>query len=899
MHEDGETSGDVRGAAETATGSSFSGRSPSAEVIGPYTLLELIGIGGMGQVWLAEQKEPVRRRVAVKLTRSVTDTADVVARFESERQALALMDHPNIAKVFDGGSTPDGRPYFVMEYVAGSPITAYCDKHRLTTRQRMELFIQVCEGVQHAHQKAIIHRDLKPSNILVSEVNGKPMPRIIDFGVAKATSQRLTDQTIYTRVGTVIGTLEYMSPEQADSAGQDIDTRTDVYSLGVILYELLVGALPLDFKKLPFDQALKLLREEEPPKPSTMLRTRSDTSTKTAENRGADPPALTRQLQGDPDSIVLKAVEKDRSRRYSAPLELSADLQRYLRNEPVMARPASTTYRVKKYAQRHKGLVAGAAAVFIVLLAGIIASTWEARRALTAAAVAQATSDFLENDLLAQADNTRQSGPDTKPDPALRVRTVLDRAAAKIEGKFNQQPEVEASIRTTIGRAYESLGVYPEARRQLERALELRRRVLGNENPQTLVTARYLGVVALDQDKYAEAEALDSQVVEIARRVLGPEHPDTLRAMKDLTASYIRQRKFAEAEALNSQVVEIARRVLGPEHPDTLRAIGDLAVVYYYQGKYAQAEALYIQVVEVERRVLGPEHPHTLRAMNNLGTVYLVQDKKAQAEDIFNQALEIRRRVLGPEHPDTLYSMVCLADVYLGQGKYAQAEPIYIQVVEIERRVLGPEHPDTLSAMHGLATVYDNQGKYAQAEPLFRQVVGSERRVLGPEHPNTLTAINNLGEVSQHLGKYDAAETYVAQALAGRRHTLGADNPDTAVSAADLALAYLSQGKFAEGEPLAREAVETNRKIQPDDWQRYYDESLLGACLAGQKKYAEAEPLLISGYQGMVARKDRILAASDRDELDSTGERIVRLYQASGKPEKAKEWREKLKAAPH
>jgi len=899
MREDGETSGDVQGAAEAATRTSFPGRSASAEVIGPYTLLELIGVGGMGQVWLAEQKEPVRRRVAVKLTRSSTDTADVVARFESERQALALMDHPNIAKVFDAGSTPDGRPYFVMEYVAGLPITAYCDKHQLTTRQRMELFIHVCEGVQHAHQKAIIHRDLKPSNILVGEVNGKPMPRIIDFGVAKATAQRLTDQTIYTRVGTVIGTLEYMSPEQADSAGQDIDTRTDVYSLGVILYELLVGALPLDFNKLPFDQALKLLREEEPPKPSTLLRTRSDTSTKTAENRGADLPTLTRQLQGDPDSIVLKAVEKDRSRRYSTPLELSADLQRYLRNEPVMARPATTAYRVKKYTQRHKGLVAGAAAVFIVLLAGVIVSTWEARRARTAAVLAQATSDFLENDLLAQADNTRQSGPDTKPDPDLRVRTVLDRAAAKIEGKFNQQPEVEASIRTTIGRAYESLGVYPEARKQLERALELRRRVLGNENPQTLVTAYYLARVANDEGKYAEAETLQSQTLEIARRVLGPEHPDTLLVMKGLAVSYIFETKLAQAEPLNIQVVEIERRVLGPEHPETLRAMNNLGTVYYFQGKYAQAEALFSQVLEIERRVLGPEHPDTLRAMHNLSTAYGAQNKRAQADVLSKQTVEGRRRVLGPEHPDTLESMVRLGDIYLDEGKYAQAEALFSQLLEIQRRVLGPEHSATLLSMNGLGAAYDNQGKYAQAEPLFRQTAEIMRRVLGPEHSYTLTAINNLGEVSQHLGKYDEAETYTAQALAGLRRTLGPENPYTAVSEGDLALAYLSQGKFAQGEPLAREALETNRKIQPDEWQRYYDESLLGACLVGQKKYAEAEPLLISGYQGMEARRDRILDLPDRHQLDSFGGWIVRLYQVWDKPEKATEWREKLRAAPH
>ncbi|MGA7524466.1 MAG: serine/threonine-protein kinase [Acidobacteriaceae bacterium] len=336
--------------------------------IDSYYLLELIGEGGMGEVWLAEQKEPVRRRVAIKLIKAGMDTREVVARFESERQALALMDHPAIAKVFDAGSTAEGRPYFVMEYVAGTPITTYCDRHKLTTRQRMDLFIQVCEGVQHAHQKAIIHRDLKPSNILVTEADGKPTPRIIDFGLAKATSQRLTDASIYTRLGAVLGTLDYMSPEQADSGGEDIDTRTDVYSLGVVLYQLLAGALPLDLKKLAQEEMLRRLREQDVPRPSSRILAQGD-SVMTAQNRGTDPPSLMRQLHGDPDAVVLKALEKDRKRRYGSPSELAADLGRYLRNEPVSAHVPSAGYRARKYIRRHRLGVATAASAVLLLAA--------------------------------------------------------------------------------------------------------------------------------------------------------------------------------------------------------------------------------------------------------------------------------------------------------------------------------------------------------------------------------------------------------------------------------------------------------------------------------------------------------------------------------------------------
>ncbi len=348
--------------------------------IGRYDLLQKIGEGGMGEVWLAEQTEPVRRRVALKLVKSGMSTREVIARFESERQVLALMDHPAIARVFDAGSTPQGAPYFVMEYVAGVPITAYCDKHRLSTRQRLELFMRVCDGVQHAHQKAVIHRDLKPSNVLVTEVDGRPAPKIIDFGVAKALTQKVTADTFFTRLGTLIGTPEYMSPEQANSSGEDIDTRTDVYSLGVILYELLAGTPPLDLRKVALDEFLRRLRDEDPPKPSTRIRSRDQAvSAELARRRQTEPPALAKQLRCDLDAITLKALEKDRSRRYASPSDLAADIGRYLNHEAVLAVHASTVYRVRKYVRRHRLAVASIAAVTLAVTGGAVAALREAQ----------------------------------------------------------------------------------------------------------------------------------------------------------------------------------------------------------------------------------------------------------------------------------------------------------------------------------------------------------------------------------------------------------------------------------------------------------------------------------------------------------------------------------------
>lgn len=904
--------------------------------IGSYRLVEKIGEGGMGEVWIAEQRQPVRRRVALKLIKTGMNTHEVVARFESERQALALMDHPAIAKVFEAGSSENGHPFFVMEYVPGVAITKYCDEHKLTTRRRLELFIQVCEGVQHAHQKAIIHRDLKPANILVSEVDGKPVPRIIDFGIAKATSQPLTEESTFTRTGVIIGTPDYMSPEQAQSGGTDIDTRSDVYSLGIVLYELLVGALPLDFRKLALDEFLHRLREEDSPRPSSGLKTLGEESTRAAQNRGTDPVTLARLLRGDLDAISLKALEKNRTRRYATPLELAADIGRYLNDEAVLAVPPSASYRAGKFALRYRGVLT---AVVVVVLVLILATGFSIRQSLRAnreAAVAQAVNDFLRNDLLAQASTVIQSGSSPKPDLDLKVRTALDRAAARIAGKFNGQPEVEAAIRDTIGQAYVDLGLYPEAEKQLEREMDLQRRVLGAENPKTLKTNSHLGVVAESQGKYRRAEAIFSQTLESQRRLLGVEHQDTLFSMNELAVVYHYEGKYAQAEALHIQILAIRRRERGNENQETLSSMNNLAGVYVSEGKYPQAEALFKQTLEIQSRVLGAEHPNTLHTINNLAWAYEAEGKYSQAEALFSRSLTIERRVLGTEHPSTLGCINNLATVYGYEGKYPQAEVLFSQTLEVKRRVLGTEHPSVLSSMNNLATIYRYEGKYPQAETLFSQTLVTRRHVLGAEHRGTLASMRELAAVyiaqgrnaqaktllnetleigrrvegperpdnlqtlsyfaSLYLrqGKYLLAESYSAQTLAGRRHAFGSEHPDTMDSAADLALAYQAQGKFAESEPLARESFDFDQKKRPDDWQRFRDESLLGANLAGQKKYVEAEPLLLEGYRGMVARKERI-GVPDWYYLDRAREWVGQLYKAWGKPTKAAEFRKQVR----
>jgi len=697
-----------------------------------------------------------------------------------------------------------------------------------------------------------------------------------------------------------LGTPEYMSPEQALSSGEDIDTRSDVYSLGIIFYELLAGIPPIELRKIAFDEFLRRLREEEPSKPSTKVRTQDPASSaEVARKRQTEPPTLVRQMRGDLDSIALKALEKDRARRYGSPSDFAADIGRYLRNEAVLAVPPSLAYRARKFARRYRGALATACAFALVLLVAAGVSIWQSIRATkqrdradAEAAVAQAVNDFLQNDLLAQAGASRQASPSTKPDPDLKVRTALDRAAVRIAGKFDREPEVEAAIRDTIGQTYIDLGLYQEARQQLDQALQLRRRVLGPENPKTLKTLNGLGKTVYFLGKYPEAEALFSQALEIQRRVLGPQHPDTLSSMGYLANDYYEQGNYAQAEALERQTLEIRRRVLGPEHRDTLASMQSLALVYYLEGRYAEAEALFSQTLEMQRRVLGPEHPHTLVSMGNLAMDYSAQGKYTQAGALFSQTLEVRRRILGPEHSSTLSTMHNLANNYLMEGNYAQAEALFAQTLGIQRRVLGPEHASTLMSIECLASTYGLRGRYAQAEALYAQTLEIQRRVLGPEHPDTLLTLSDFADTYQRQGKYVLAEAHAAEALAGRRHALGSEHVDTMASAADVALAYLSQGKFTESEPLAREAVSFYRKKQPEDWERFRAESLLGASLAGEKKYDEAEPLLLEAYQGMLARRDHI-AVPAQYHLELAHRWLVQFYQAWGKQAKAAEWRKK------
>jgi non-specific serine/threonine protein kinase/serine/threonine-protein kinase len=714
----------------SSTGADASAISPHGLTIGPYRLVRQIGEGGMGEVWLAEQVKPVRRDVALKVIKTGMDTAQVVARFNAERQALAVMDHPAIAHVFDGGATPTGRPYFVMEYVRGEPLTDYAERHKLSIRDRIDLFIHLCEGVQHAHQKGIIHRDLKPSNVLVTLQDQRPVPKIIDFGVAKATTRVLTEQPMHTEFGAIIGTPEYMSPEQAEMTGLDVDTRTDVYALGVILYQLLTSELPFESSTLRakgLDEIRRTIREVEPPRPSTRVTTHGGKHGSAAGVR-PDAPRLASQLRGDLDWITMKALEKDRTRRYATASEFAADLRRYLEHQPVLAGPPSKVYRLRKFVRRNRVGVASAAALamFLVAFAVLMAvqaqriaserdrANREAQRANREAVTARQVSDFLIG-LFAVSDPSEARGN------TLTAREILDKGAAQIQLELQDQPEVQAPLMETIGAVYTNLGLYRTAEPLLQQAVVTAQQALGDDDTRTLAARNHLATLYWYQQRFSEAEPIYEDVLRRRTRVLGADHPDTLRTQVDLSSNFAMQKRYADAERLARETLDAAVRSGGPEHPNARLARNILQAVYFQQGRYADAEPIARQILESSLRRLGERHPDTLTDMHNLATVIDRQARFDEAESLYVRTIELKERVLGVTHPSTVRSAQRLATMYATQKRYDRAETQLIDLVARLRKA-GDSGTDVAaslaSVVQQLIGLYDAAGRPDKAKQL-------------------------------------------------------------------------------------------------------------------------------------------------------------------------------------
>jgi serine/threonine protein kinase/tetratricopeptide (TPR) repeat protein len=869
--------------------------------IGPYRLLSQLGQGGFGMVFLAEQQAPVVRQVALKVLKLGMDTRQVVARFEQERQVLALMDHPHIARVLDAGSTATGRPYFVMDLVRGEPITAFCDANHLSIDDRLRLFAQVCDAVQHAHAKGVIHRDIKSSNILVAMHDGKPSAKVIDFGIAKATAQKLTEDTL-TEHRQVVGTLQYMSPEQAEGSA-DIDTRTDVYSLGVLLYELLTGSTPFDrqtIRAAMYEEVKRLIREVEPPRPSTRL-SQSDMLANIAAQRRTAPQRLGSLLRGDLDWIVMKALEKERERRYETAAGLAQDVQRHLAGETVTAAPPSAVYRFRKFVRRNRGTVVAITAVGASLVAGLIAFAWQAHLTSQRATQLAQVASFQER-MLGQIDATalglRLMGHVREQHAAglaglattqaeregrraaflqelARVnatdaaKTMVDAAFLQpavdaVASQFADQPLVDAQLRQTLATIHTKLGRYDAALKLQEAALAIQERVRGD----AVETARARGELAriLDnQGKHESAEPLHRAALASQTRLVGPDHPEALAALANLGGNLRSQRKFAAAEPMLQQVLEASIRVLGPEHRDTLVRRNLMGFLRIDQGRAIEAEPWWREAFEVGQRVFGPDDPDVIVWTNNFGGLLNTLGRARDAERYYRLAAEAAERVHGRDHPMTWTGVDNVAGSLVEQGRFAEAEPMTRDVLERRRLGLGDEHPETLLSQSRLGTILAQLGRMDEAEPMLRGVWETRRRLHGMNEA-VLVGGSKYASFLANANRVEEAERLYRELLASSADTWGADHPDRLVMINNLGVLLLKINRPAEAEPQLREAFAARRRVSGDEHpETLVVQSTYARSLENQGRLDEAEPL----YRDATTKFRRVLGDDHPNTLVS------------------------------
>ena len=941
---------------------------PGYVIAGRYTLEQKIGEGGMGEVWVAKQTEPVKRRVALKLIKAGMDSKAVLQRFEAERQALALMDHPHIAKVLDGGLTQDRHPFFVMELVNGLPLHKFCDEAKLTPKERLELFVPICQAVQHAHQKGIIHRDLKPSNILVTLIDGKPVPKVIDFGVAKATAGKLTDESLSTNFGAVVGTLEYMAPEQAGYSGEDIDTRADIYSLGVILYEMLTGLRPLDSKRLrqaALSEMIRMIKEEEPSKPSTRLST-DESLPSLAALRRTEPRKLMALLRGELDWVVMKCLEKQRDRRYETANGLARDIQRYLADEPVEARPPSFSYRAGKFLRRHRGTVFAAVLIFLTLVGGIIGTALglvqaraaqrdavdqqgiaeknetEAKKQANLAreklAQAQAIAEFLLQDILGQAGSAAEAQRRYPPNPNLTIREALDRASETVGTRFHDHQDLEAYIRHTLGMAYDQVAEYPKAIAHLRRAKEIFLQSEGETGPSHLVVMNQLGVALQKAGDHAESIPLFERACDISRQHNGESHRDTLTAKNNLALAYRYSGRMAEAIRLHEEIRVQEEKLFGPESADLLITMNNLAQCYLAVNQAVKACELLEKACKGMAKVLPADHPDTLTALHNLAHAYSRTGKLPQALQLFETVLAKRIKRLGPDHADTWKCKNSLAITYNQAKRHAEAIALFEEVRQgVLAKKLTMDDPQMDVAYQMLGVAYFDAKQFAKAVTLYEELLAHRRAKLGDRDVKTLEAAFNLGlnlmeagrlaEAVRHLSEWlpraekllpenhyllpyarnvteatytkakrnDLLIPFQQQKAAMLRQQKDLDPRHLAMVLMKLGIAHLELKQYAAAEPVWREVCAILTAKEPEVWTTFHLTSLLGASLLGQKKYTDAEPLLLKSYEGMKQR-EKMIPAQGKIRLTEALERLVRLYEAMDKKDEAVKWRKELEA---
>jgi len=798
--------------------------------VGPYRIVRKLGEGGMGLVYLAEQEAPLQRSVALKVIKRGMETEQVVARFAVERQALAVMDHAAIANVHDAGETADGRPYFIMEYIDGIPINEYCDQNRLSTVERLELLTQVCDGVQHAHRKGIIHRDIKPTNVLVAEEEGRPVPKIIDFGIAKAIEQRLTERSLFTDLGVLVGTPEYMSPEQADLSPLDVDTRTDVYSLGILLYELLTGALPFEpaeLRRAGFDEIRRRIREEQPSKPSTRISSMGARASGAADVRQSNPATLRRRLSGDLDVITMKALEKDPARRYESPAELSADIHRHLSGDPLLAQPPSKLYSLRRFIARNKTATA-VVSLFLLTLLGfsiwmsILYSTSQRHlnRALGAETEAASVSEFLIGVF-------EVSAPSESLGNSTTARQLLDQARDRIKTELKDQPDQRATILHTLGRVYGSLGLYDDALGLNREVLEIHR--VGDSTDDVNVGTALLAVAQSHYNlaNFDESEALLSQALsllesradardetatayeimcsirwhqgrydealdhaqtmfDMRQALFGPLSKETAHSWYVLGNVHLARSELPEAEHAMSQVMEIQKELVGEDHPDWIKALNTMAELHRRQGRYEDAERLFLEIQAVERKLYEPDHPQRAYAHNNLGLVYRRMGRSEEAVAQYLEAIRIREASLPENHPLLAWTWDNLGLTYLGLKRFDDAADAYETARLIALESVGPESPDYAVILNNTALLKRDEGKTEEAVVLLRQVIAINERTLAPDHTRLADPLYTLGKILGQQGQREEGVRMLQRSLDITVAAFGPEHPDAIDTAEQL-----------------------------------------------------------------------------------------------------------------
>ena len=736
----------------------------TSERIGHYKLLQQIGEGGCGVVYMAQQEAPVRRRVALKIIKPGMDTKNVIARFEAERQALALMNHPNIAKVFDAGATEAGRPYFVMELVRGAKITEYCNQNSLTTEDRLGLFVQVCQAVQHAHQRGIIHRDIKPSNILVTQSpEGVATPMVIDFGVAKATTgQRLTDKTVFTAFEMLIGTPAYMSPEQATLSSVDVDTRTDIYSLGVLLYELLTSSTPFETEvllKSGLDEVRRVIREQEPLRPSTRLSKMAEADlTTVAQQRRSEPPRLVHTIRGDLDWIVMKAMEKDRNRRYDTANDLALDVKRFLENEPISARPPSKLYKFQKTVQRNKLLFLGIILLAVVLITSLIVLSGLLRKERQARQQSQLVTPLLEDMIKGVGASVHRGG-----DIRTNLQNILERATDRVRTELREQPAVEAQLCSLIGMLYVDIGKYDQAIEMARISLANEENLHGRNSAEVAASLYNLGYSFWKKGDLASAEKAHREALSIRLRLYGTNHADVAASLCGLGSVYNNQLRHKEAEPLLQQALAIRRQSFPGDNLEVAESLQSLALLYQSEGRWPEAEETARDFLKMCRHIPGRED-RVADALEDLAVAAGFNGKRDEQEKAYKEAFAIKSQMLPEGHPYVLKSISNLGEMMRLRGNLTEAHAVLKTAISIQRKTLGDDYPDTITSLGAYGQVLESEGNLADAEAAYREALTGWRKS-GDYNPGSLWGFGRLCHVLVAERKYREADQLLAEVL--------------------------------------------------------------------------------------------------------------------------------------